>query len=178
MHEQLKLNEAKYFYSRMVAETNSRENFLYDLSAFLSSARSVLQYALKEAEMKSGGKAWYDREMASSAVLTFFKDKRDINVHEAPLEVNRRTSVEMTAVARISSSLHVRAFDKDGNLIGERISASPAPAPSPSPPPVITHTFTFPNWTGTENLIQLCQIYLNELDRIITEGQRKNFLTS
>lgn len=52
MFEQEKLKEAKYFYSRMKEERGQedRESFKYNLSAFLSVARSVLQYALKEVD--------------------------------------------------------------------------------------------------------------------------------
>ena len=55
MYEQEKLGEANYFYSRMLSEAVDRDAFIFNLSAFLSSARSVLQYAFKEAQTKSGG---------------------------------------------------------------------------------------------------------------------------
>jgi hypothetical protein len=177
MHEQSKVNEAGYFYSGMLSEIGNRENFLYELSAFLSSARSVLQYALKEAETKSRGKTWYDAEMSGSAVLSFFKDKRDINVHTKPLAVNQRSSAQITGVARISGTLHVKAFDQNGQVIAERSSEPPQETSSPGPSPVVTHKFVFPDWTGSEDLLQLCQIYLNELQRVVTEGQHRGFLT-
>ena len=60
MHEQEKIKEAEYFFGRMAAEAEQRDNFKYELSAFLSAARSVLLYACKEAEVKPGGKKWYD----------------------------------------------------------------------------------------------------------------------
>jgi hypothetical protein len=58
--------------------------FRHDLSAFLNSARSVLQFAHKEAKPKPGGQAWYDSQIASSLVCQFFKDERDRNIHEKP----------------------------------------------------------------------------------------------
>jgi hypothetical protein len=48
-----KLAEAEYFYGRMQAERYNDAAFLHNLSAFLAAARSVLQYALKEAKAKS-----------------------------------------------------------------------------------------------------------------------------
>ena len=61
----------------MKAEVNTPENFQYELSAFLSAARSILQYSLKEAQHKSGGQKWYDDYIAGSAILVFFKDKSE-----------------------------------------------------------------------------------------------------
>lgn len=54
-NERSKLAEARYFYSRMRKEVDDREAFTCNLSAFLAAARSVLQYALKEAKTKTGG---------------------------------------------------------------------------------------------------------------------------
>ncbi len=71
MHEEQKLKEAEYYYTRMVKEIDNGEHFLFELSAFLSAARSVMQYACKEIESssKTGGKQWYDRHMSSSVRL-------------------------------------------------------------------------------------------------------------
>ena len=52
MHERYKLTEARYFLARMLTEHDSRTIFLFEVSAFLAAARSVLQYALKEAQPK------------------------------------------------------------------------------------------------------------------------------
>lgn len=48
MHELEKLKEAGYFARRMEASINDPKAFQYELSAFLSAARSVLQYAFEE----------------------------------------------------------------------------------------------------------------------------------
>ncbi len=56
MYEKDKIIEAEYFYSRMSQEQNDRDAFRHNLSAFLSAARSVLQYALKEAETNTNSK--------------------------------------------------------------------------------------------------------------------------
>jgi len=177
MYEESKLKEAWYFYSRMVSETDNRDNLLFDLSAFLSAARSVLQYTLKEAQTKSGGQQWYDSHITSRKVLAFFKDKRDINVHTQPIQVNQHTSIQLTEVMRISESIHIKKFDQTGRLIGEYSSEPSEPPPAPEISPKITHRFTFPEWSGTEDVLQLCYLYLNELHRVVENGQNKGFLT-
>lgn len=55
MYEQEKLDEARYFLSQMAMSADQPRAFRYELSAFLSAARSALQYALDEARAKVGG---------------------------------------------------------------------------------------------------------------------------
>jgi hypothetical protein len=80
MNENLKIQEAEYFLSQM-CENNERPFFNYNLSAFLTAARSVLQYAFEESKTKPNGKSWYDPAIQNRPVVKFFKDKRDINIH-------------------------------------------------------------------------------------------------
>ncbi|MGC8903486.1 MAG: hypothetical protein ACP5KD_09155 [Fervidobacterium sp.] len=175
MYEQSKLKEAGYFYSRMASETDNRDNLLFDLSAFLSAARSVLQYALNEAQTKSGGQQWYDNHMKSSEVLAFFKDKRDINVHVHPIQVNQHASVQLTEVLHLSESIHIKQFDRTGRLIDEYSSEPSKPPAAPEIPPKVMHRFTFPGWSGTEDVFQLCHLYLSELQRVVQDGQNNGF---
>jgi len=177
MHEESKLNEARYFYLRMLSETENQENLLFDLSAFLSAALSVLQYALGEARLKPGGQQWYDNNITSSKVLGFFKDKRDINIHMQPVQLRQHTSIQMTEVVRVSESIHIKKFDETGQLVGEYSSQPTEPPPPPEIPPKITHRFTFPDWSGNEDVLQLCDLYLSELKRVVADGQTKGFLT-
>jgi hypothetical protein len=177
MYEQSKINEARHFYNRMLSETDSKESVLYDLSAFLSAARSVLQYCLKEAKGKSGGQQWYDDQVRGSKVLSFFKDKRDVNVHVEPIQINQNTSIELTDFIRVSESVHIQKFDETGKLIGESSSEPSQEVPVPDIPPRTSHRFTFPDWGGREDVLQLCDCYLKELHRVVTDGQDRGFLT-
>jgi len=177
MYEESKLDEARYFYSRIVSETDNRQNLIFDLSAFLSAARSVLQYAFEEARNKPSGQQWYDNQMASSAVLTFFKDKRDINVHIQPIQVGQHTSIQLTDVVHISESIHIKKFDQNGKLIGEYSSEPSQPSPMSDIPPIVSHRFTFPDWYGNEEVLELCNLYLEQLERVVADGQSKGFLT-
>lgn len=177
MYEESKLKEAWYFYSRMISETDNRDNLLFDLSAFLSAARSVLQYSLKEAQTKSGGQQWYDDHITSSKVIDFFRDKRDINVHIQPIQVSQRTSIQLTGVVRISGSIHIKKFDQTGRLIDEYSSELSEPPLAPEIPSKVTHRFTFPDWSGTEDVLQLCQLYLKDLQHVVEDGLNNGFLT-
>ena len=80
MFEKEKIEEAKYFYDEMIKKHKDRKIFCFNLSAFLSASRSILQYALEEAKTKNNGQNWFDNHIHSNPIFRFFKDKRDINI--------------------------------------------------------------------------------------------------
>ena len=179
MYELEKLGEAKYFYDQLLTAPG-REQLPYNLSAFLSAARSILQYALEEARTKKEGQQWYDTHITQSGVLSFFKDQRDINIHTKPIKPAQHASVDIKGVVHISSSLHIRHLDKDGNVLSESQAKPerPKPTKSESEPSVKTTVeYRFTDWEGTEDILILCQKYLLELDHIINDGIKKGFIT-
>ena len=64
MYEHEKLKEARYFVQRMETSVDDSELFQYDLSAFLSAARSVLRYALEEATKKPNERQWENQPVS------------------------------------------------------------------------------------------------------------------
>ena len=70
MNERYKIGEAKYFLARMEESVENREAFRYNLSAFLSAARCVTQYAREESKSKAG-EQWYDKTIAGNVVLSY-----------------------------------------------------------------------------------------------------------
>ena len=174
MHERKKLNEAKYFYSRIVEEEEENwDIFTYNLSAFLSAARSVLQYALSEAKTKTNGQAWYENYISARDILKFFRDKRDINIHTKPIRAQAQQTLKET-VSLLTSYL-ITVKDKYGNIIQE--SSSDDPEPEPKESEVSKIKYIFDDWDGSEDVPELCQRYLQELESIIIDGVRKGFIT-
>jgi len=127
MNENSKLEEARYFYQVMQESLNRRKPFVYNLSAFLSAARSVLQYTLKEARTKAGGRQWYETQMASHRTLVFFKDKRDVNIHSAPVNPKQDVAIAFTETIHVSEALAIRIMDAEGHVVGESSTQGPAP---------------------------------------------------
>jgi len=165
MHERKKFREAEYFYSKMIEEQERREKFTYSLSAFLSSARSVLQYTLKEAKTKSGGGQWYDNLILTSPVLKFFKDKRDINIHTEPIQPLAHYKSEFSVNIHLSASVSVTVMDKDGNIKEQYSSGEPEPIPKDLEiPEVMEIKYKFDDWVGSEDVLTLCKMYIQELD--------------
>ena len=100
MHERSKLAEARHFLDRMHAEHGNPAAFTLELSAFMGAARSVLQYACREAQLKPGGQKWYDQTMANP-LLCFFRDLRDNNIHEVPAKPLTKITTEVAGLLNI-----------------------------------------------------------------------------
>lgn len=176
MCERRKLDEAKYFYSRMVKEQSNRDNFSYNLSAFLSSARSVLQYAFSELK-ENKGKKWYDSYVSASPILRFFKNKRNINIHTEPVSPVKNTHLTSKDTVDISDLVLIIHRDKNGNIIQQHSNEFHSKAESTKGHVVRQVEYKFSDWKGNESVLVLCQKYLQELERLIENGVTKGFIT-
>ncbi len=181
MHERKKLRETQYFYSKMIEEQEQghKEYFKYNLSAFLSSARSVLQYALEETKSKSKGQKWYDNRILTNPVLKFLKDKRDNNIHIEPIQPRADQKLQVTDNMHISDSSSITTLDKDGNIKEQDSSGKPEePMPKkPKTSPVTEVKYKFNDWSGSEDVLELCRSYVQELENAIEDGVNKGFIT-
>jgi len=179
MNERKKLDEAKYFYSRMVEEQRNRDNFIHNLSAFLSSSRSVLQYALLEAQKTNEGQKWYESCMSASSILKFFKDKRDVNIHFRPVTIFAEHSVVIKETLGISDSVSVILRDKNGNVKRQHSTESHPKLMDTKDQHATIHRldYKFDDWNEDEEVLTLCQKYLQELERLIDDGVSKGFIS-
>lgn len=178
MNERVKLSEAQYFYSKMIKENEIRENFCFELSAFLSAARSVLQYALKEAKSKQGGKQWYVDFVSKSTTLSFFKGKRDFNIHSGPISPRTDCTVIIGEPICMSDSISIVLQDKDGNTIGKFDTPESLPDANKQIPTVIgKYQHLFIDWKGKEDILELGKSYIKELEQLINDGMAKGFIS-
>lgn len=177
MHEQDKLDEAGYFLAGMTESVEDPDALRFELSAFLSSSRCVLQYALEEAKTRPGGQAWFDAYASTDPAIRFFRDKRNLSIHTRPVVPAATINVVAMDVAHFSEAVLIQVFDDKGNLISERASGSPAPPPAASPPPSVSRVYNFPDWPGSEDVLQLCGDYIRALEAIVSEGRSRGFLT-
>lgn len=170
VHEQEKLKEARYFFRRMEASIDDPGSFQYELSAFLSAARSVLQYALEEAKKKPNGQRWYDAQVSGNAVLRFFKDKRDLNIHAEPVRPSRHIAVAITEHINISESIRIEIHREDGTTeIREHKEEPPVSTPQESSAEVKIR-YLFVDWSGPEDAIDLSRQYLAALENSVKAG--------
>jgi len=179
MNKKAKIKEAGYFLARMKDEQQNRENCEFNLSAFLSAARSVLQYAGKEATAKKGGQQWYDNWMSASPILKFFRSKRNINIHVEPIKPSAQFQATLTQKADISESIIIVRRDKDGKIISKYSSEAPKPKPEkPGTSVEMKVRYKFSDWPGDEDVLTLCDNYIQELKKIVQDGVSKGFILS
>jgi hypothetical protein len=178
-HEKKKLAEAKYFYSQMHQEINDREKFTFNLSAFLSAARSVLLYVLEEAKTKKGGQQWYDNHITASPVLSFFRNKRDLNIHYEPITPIQHTDIITHNTVHLSGSVLVVLDRGDSKLYqsSPEVPKSQSEARETEPQSLGKTYYRFSDWQGKEDILTLSEKYLNDLQRIIEDGVQNGFLT-
>lgn len=179
MNEKAKIKEARFFLSLMVKEQENREAFKYFLSAFLSAARSVMQYALEEAKAKRKGRKWHDKKMNKSIMLGYFKDKRDFNIHIAPVEPQKSVWVEITEAVHLSESVHIVLKDKNGKVKETRDYHETESKPEQQGESSVRSgsTYKFEDWPGGEDVLTLSAMYVKELERVVEDGISQGFIT-
>ncbi len=176
MNEENKLREAQYFLSQMQAELKEPESFTFNLSAFLSAARSVAQYALNEASGKRGGRRWYDAFLGQNEIIKFFTSERDANIHTRPIQLGGHADVYVADVARFKEQVTVEKFDEAGNLV-EVTSPEETDRDDYNPTPFrFVVTYKFDRWQGSEDVPTLCSRYLDALLRLVSDGQLAGYL--
>jgi hypothetical protein len=164
----------------MATEYDNREAFNYNLSAFLGASRSVLQYALEEARIKQGGQGWYDKSITASQLLSFFRDQRDVNIHTEPVNPVQHFAVFVSDTIHISDSVSITHRDAKGNILYQSPPEQPKPERIAETPTSPTRTETqrrFSDWKGNEDIMTLCKMYLDELQRIVDDGVNNRFIT-
>ena len=94
MNEVWKVREAEYFLARLrVAEAARDDDVVaFELSAFLSAARSALLYSLEEARLRNRTQ-WYETAISGRKPLQFLAAERNTNTHWQPVSPIRTESV-------------------------------------------------------------------------------------
>ncbi|MEE9214963.1 MAG: hypothetical protein V3U54_09265 [Thermodesulfobacteriota bacterium] len=176
--KQKKISEAAYCYNKMLTVRNNAEYFHYELSAFLSAVRSPLQYAYEEVKGTTKQK-WYDNKISNSPILKFFKDKRDINIHERPIQANQHLDLRAFEPICISDAVDVAIRRPDGSVVKRDVKPESTPVISKDPiPATLVIGYKFSDWQGPEDVFSLCKQYLNEVKEFIKEGIQKGFLSN
>ena len=179
MHETEKLEEAAYFLSRMQASTENSKSFKFELSAFLSASRSVLQYALEEAKTKLGGQKWYDSKVGFTRTAKFFKDARDLNIHAQPVRLSHAIVVEVHDHIGVGDSLMITMTKENGTVESSQASENMTAREGKGTDHVEVATRYFlREWAGPEDVIELALDYLDELAHIVEDGKRDGFITT
>ena len=175
-----KLGQAYYALQRMGDTENAKDKFRYNLSDFLTAARSVLDFMSKECKSNMRGKhrsvAGFDQwrgvkveKLKSSRAGKILFEQRDITVHQrtVPLAVNVKLGITLTLPNPVVS---VVVHDKEGREISR--SGTGSLIRQQDPPPILEYKYYF---EGVENLdvLTICRDYIQELKRLISECETK-----
>jgi len=179
MYEDDKLKEATYFLGQMRSSLQDPEVFRFNLSAFLSAARSIAQYALKEAQTKPRGQAWYDAFVKQDRLIRFFASKRDANIHDQIVQLDGHVDVYVKDAAQLGERALVEQFDRDGNLIAV-VNTEPGADPDAewTPDLAFVPPYRFAEWEGSEEIPELGDRYLESLRRLVADGRTGGILSS
>jgi len=169
-----KLLEAKYFLERMVENQDKRDVFKYNLSAFLSAARSVTWIMQREFGKVPGFIEWYriqQDKMRSDEKMRILGDKRHATTHEEPVRPHAQVGVTVTERLIMTDSVSVVVTHADGTI--ER-------SDSTSPPPPPASATTQPNaewrWSFDEipdmDVITVCREHMSKLESIVADCER------
>jgi hypothetical protein len=174
--EEKKLDEAKFFYNKMVNSSDFPTEFEYNLSAFLTASRSVLQYLLEDIKNKPGGQFWHDNLVAQNIYIKYFRDKRDINIHQETIQPKKGIGIELSENINISESLSIELRDKEGNVKESYNSKSNQSENKKQKNPIVKIIYFFDDWAGNEDILKLCGNYIAELEKFIVEAKNGGYL--
>jgi hypothetical protein len=177
VNEDAKLQEARYFLRRMDEEIADPEIFRYHVSAFLSAARSVCQYACKEASASGSGAKWYQAYVTGNHLLSFFKTERDLNIHTRPVALGGNVDVYAADSARLSDQATATTFDAQGELTQTASSLPEDPDPVGEPPLHLVFRYEFADCHDPDEVPLLCRRYLATVEALVVEGRRLHFVS-
>lgn len=183
MHKKEKIEEAKYFYSKMIENYEFINYFKFNLSAFLSASRSVLQYAFKEVDpeenpsAKPEAKDWYDNVM-ENPLLKFLRDERDDNIHVEPVGIRKDIEIAVAEAVGIGESLAAKVQRTDGSVeLRENLTNTKPKTKKVQAKVESKSTYRFDKWTGDEDVLTLCERYIQELEKVVKDGVSKGYIT-
>ena len=180
MSTQQKYYEAEYFLEMMKEDIEDRQKLEYNISAFLSAARSITFFLEKRFPTKSKFNDWYfgKEQKDKTGILEFFRKKRNCNIHEKPINPRAVISVNsnVSMALSVSSEVIVRKADgtiKDYEHSEPLVKSKVTPMQDNTE---IKYKWFFsdcPNEYKNVDVINLCEGYLNKLKIIVEEVESK-----
>jgi hypothetical protein len=102
--------------------------------------------------------------------MRFLKDERDTNIHASPLSTDQDVNIHDVKSGHLAEGASVLKYDVDGRVIDHTLPATTESQGGRVPTPSIVFRYTFRSWTGPEDVITLCRLYLTRLDSLVGEG--------
>ena len=176
-----KLQEARYFLQRMENEQADRDAFKYNLSAFLSAARSVTFYMQKKFARVSDFEEWYATEqeaMRHDPVMPFFLNARNRTLHQEYVPTRARIRVDLDDSVGVSDSVGVVVRRADGTLARWDVEKQQREQPAePTPSKTSSEWKWFfqdpPSGAKEKDVMPLCAGYVSALGALVDRCEAK-----
>jgi len=166
-----KLLEAKYFLKCMIENRAERDAFKFNLSAFLSTFRSVTWIMQKEFHDCPGFPNWYktqQEKMRADHRMKFLHTKRNVTIKEQTIEPRGHVEVNLT-LQMLSPSVSLTVTAPDGTVV-ERYDQTPSE-------PAKTETTVQWHWYFKEfpdiDVVAVCQECLDKLKAIVSDCEQR-----
>jgi len=161
-----KIQEAEYFLFMMnqVHVFEDDNTFSYNLSAFLSAARSTTEYIEEQYKDQDGFAEWYcphKIKMRADPELKYLKKVRNEDVHTE--------YVQTGATREVSVSMDV-SLVTEGTSVAERAKEAEPKPPTQSRPKTVRRFF--PKF-GQVDVIAFCENQLAKLAKIVEECENR-----
>ena len=180
-----KLLETKYFLERMIEKQTDQDAFKYNLSAFLSAARSVTLIMQKEFAKVSSFKKWYTEkqtEMKSDKTMKLLNEKRSMTIHVQPVSplahVDITIVVPTLSITMTTYPPTVIVTRADGTI--ERMESEPPPSTLPSKTEVIpAKGETTEEWQWyfedllDKDVVTVCKEHIVKLEAFVKECESR-----
>jgi hypothetical protein len=177
-HTRQKLDEAHYFFEKMKESVEENNVFGYNLSAFLTAARSVTLFMQKEYSDKIGFDNWYknkQRQMQADKEFKFFNRLRRATVHVNPVSHHKAISVSIVEpIIRVTDKVVI----SNGKDFEESLPQGLPQAPTRSPNERIENSVAsrkvsrFFEGRPNEDLFGLCESYIQKLTKRVDECEQ------
>lgn len=159
-----KIREGEYFLSMIKQAFEDDNTFSYNLSAFLSAARSITWYMQKQYAHCNGFAKWYCQkqiEMPTDPELGYLNNVRVEDVHREPIRTGATRQVTMSTDA---------VLVKEGALEAEQAKEVEHSPPTQSSPKTVRRFF--PKF-GHVDVIEFCEKQLTKLTMIVEECENR-----
>lgn len=171
---QEKLEEAKYFLHQMESDLINISHFKFNLSAFLSAARSVTFIMQNEFSEMKGFSDWYgsqQKKFEKNPLMKMMNEKRRISIHQVPIRPRKETHVTHHDQVTLTDSLTAFVLHADGSA-EIRQSEPKQTEKIDKIDPEVKHLWYFDDF-DSKDVITLCTEYLDLLKNIVSECQSK-----
>jgi hypothetical protein len=169
-----KLEESGYFLIQMKHTANDWKLFKFNLSAFLSAARSITLVMQKEYAQAEDFKNWYkpkQEEMRKDELLIFFANLRDISIHQKQVNPRFQSSFTVADLFAMPSGSTIVMGDKNEGTYLTNASVAEVAATN------VTKIRAIQKWymdeKPDEDVITLCERYLSSMSTLVYECREK-----